>query len=447
MELKPLTVTELTKRIKRQLEVSFDQVLLQGEISNLALPRSGHVYFNVKDDMSQIAAVMFRTAAGKVKFDLESGLEVILKGRITVYEPRGTYQLIVDSIEPLGSGALQLAFEQLKAKLEKEGLFDLDKKKKLPFIPRGIGVVTSPTGAAIQDILNILGRRFTNIPVIINPVLVQGDEAASQIAEAIYQFQEIDEVDLLIVGRGGGSIEDLWAFNEEVVARAIYSSKIPVISAVGHETDFTIADFVADLRAPTPSAAAELAVPLKSDLLEMIMEKQIKLNRLIRQRMDRFRERINYLEKRLRSPEWVIQAKVQRVDDLLVRLEKSMNWNLLQYQNRLDGLARKLEFLGPESRMDKYKSELKDLQNRVKSSLNILLERRKNQLAELTHVLDSVSPLSVLKRGYSAVTDEKMELINSIDKVERGKKILVNVPDGIIHSKVEEITRKTVTRN
>ena len=447
MELKPLTVTELTRRIKRQLEVSFDHVLLQGEISNLAFPRSGHVYFNLKDDMSQIAGVMFRSTANKVKFDLDNGLEVVLKGRITVYEPRGTYQLIVNSVEPLGSGALQLAFEQLKARLEKEGLFDSEKKKKLPFIPRKIGVVTSPTGAAIQDILNILDRRFPEIPILINPVLVQGEAAAPQIAEAIGQFQQIDEVDLLIVGRGGGSVEDLWAFNEEAVARAIYRSKIPVISAVGHETDFTIADFVADLRAPTPSAAAELAVPLKSDLVGMVAERKNKLLRLVSQKVSLCRERIQYMEKRLRSPEWVIQTKVQRVDDLMLRLEKAVHLKSVQKKNHLEHLTQKLNYLGPGNQIEKHQVRLSEIQSRMENSLNFLLEKRKNQLAELSHVLDSVSPLSVLKRGYSAVTDENKDLVNSVEKVEAGTKIFVNVPDGVIHSKVEKVIKKTVTRN
>lgn len=447
MDLKPLTVTELTRRIKRQLEVSFDHVLLQGEISNLAFPRSGHVYFNLKDDMSQIAAVMFRSVANRVKFNLDNGLEVLLKGRITVYEPRGTYQLIVDSIEPLGSGALQLAFEQLKAKLEKEGLFDSEQKKKLPYIPRGIGVVTSPTGAAIQDILNILDRRFPDIPVMINPVLVQGEAAAPQIAEAIHQFQQIKDVDLLIVGRGGGSIEDLWAFNEEVVARAIYRSKIPVISAVGHETDFTIADFVADLRAPTPSAAAELAVPLKLDLLGMVSEQEHQLVRIMGQKITRFREKVRYMEKRLRSPEWVIQAKVQRIDDLILRLERAVQLKIVQNKNQLEKANQTLNYLGPGNKIKMYQVQLKDLENRIKNSVGSLLEKRKHQLMKLAHVLDSVSPLSVLKRGYSAVTDGEKELVNSIDKVEKGSKILVNVSDGIIHSEVTKVTRKTVTRN
>lgn len=442
MELKPITVTELTRRIKRQLEVSFDQLLLQGEISNLAFPRSGHVYFNLKDDMSQIAGVMFRSTANKVKFNLENGLEVVLKGRITVYEPRGTYQLIVNAIEPLGSGALQLAFEQLKAKLEKEGLFDVDRKKNLPFIPRKIGVVTSPTGAAIQDILNILNRRFPDIPVLINPVLVQGEGAASQIAEAIHQFQQIEEVDLLIVGRGGGSVEDLWAFNEEDVARAISRSKIPVISAVGHETDFTIADFVADLRAPTPSAAAELAVPLKLELVGRINDVKRKLTRLLKQKISSSRERIQLTEKRLRSPEWVIQAKVQRLDELLLRLEKALQLKLVQKKSKLESLKQQLNYLGPEKRIEVVQMQLKEFQHRMETRIHFLLEKRKNQLAELSHVLDSVSPLSVLKRGYSAVTDEKKDLVNSVDKVKVGSKILVNVPDGVIHSHVEKIKKK-----
>ncbi|NQU64493.1 MAG: exodeoxyribonuclease VII large subunit, partial [SAR324 cluster bacterium] len=229
VSLKAQTVTELTRNIKHLLEDTLGKVFLQGEISNLARPNSGHLYFNIKDNNAQIAGVMFRSVSQRTRFSLENGLEVLLHGRITVYEPRGAYQLVVDRVEPVGSGALQLAFEQLKARLSAEGLFDAEHKHPLPFIPRGIGIVTSPTGAAIRDILNILGRRFPSIPVLINPVTVQGDTAAREIAAAIRHFQGMEEIDLLIVGRGGGSVEDLWAFNEEIVARAIFKSCIPVI--------------------------------------------------------------------------------------------------------------------------------------------------------------------------------------------------------------------------
>jgi exodeoxyribonuclease VII large subunit len=255
-----LSVTQLTSRIKSLLEETFPDVWVEGELSNLSVPQSGHAYFTLKDEHSQIRAVLFRSSQRSIKFTLQHGMQVICRGRVSVYEPRGEYQLILEYIEPKGMGALQLAFEQLKARLEKEGLFDLEHKKPLPLLPRRIGIVTSPTGAAIRDMLRVIKRRHPKIQILIYPVPVQGVEAAPAIVEAIQYFNGERNVDVMIVGRGGGSLEDLWAFNEEAVVRAIYASRVPVISAIGHETDYTIADFVADLRAPTPSAAAEMGV-------------------------------------------------------------------------------------------------------------------------------------------------------------------------------------------
>ncbi|MEE9165043.1 MAG: exodeoxyribonuclease VII large subunit, partial [Nitrospinota bacterium] len=254
------TVTEITRAIKFSLETEFPRVWIEGEISNLRIPSSGHMYLTIKDEESQIKVVMFRSGKSQLKFGPKDGDQVIVKGKITVYEPRGEYQIVIDYMEPKGIGALQLAFQQLKEKLSKEGLFDEELKKSLPLLPQKIGIITSPTGAAVRDILNIIDRRFPNVHILIAPVKVQGEGAAQEIAAAVKDLNKIKGVDVIIVGRGGGSIEDLWAFNEEVVARAIFESEIPVISAVGHEIDFTISDFVADLRAPTPSAAAELVV-------------------------------------------------------------------------------------------------------------------------------------------------------------------------------------------
>lgn len=271
--MKIYQVSELTREIRNVLEERFPEVWVEGEISNFRPAGSGHFYFSLKDDQSQIRVVMFRGAQSGLRFRPENGLAVLCYGRLTVYEPRGEYQVIIEHMEPKGIGARELAFEQLKKKLEGEGLFDPSRKRPIPYLPRRVGIVTSPTGAVIRDMIHVLTRRFPNIRVLLNPVVVQGEGAAGEIAQAITEMNERDDVDVLIVGRGGGSIEDLWAFNEEVVARAIGVSRIPVISAVGHETDFTIADFVADLRAPTPSAAAELAVPVKEDLLLMLRER------------------------------------------------------------------------------------------------------------------------------------------------------------------------------
>ena len=265
-----LTVTELTRQVQDILEATFDQLWVEGEISNLRRPASGHLYFTLKDEDSQIRAVLFRPVARALKFDLEDGMHIVCRARMNVYKPRGEYQLILDYAEPRGVGALQIAFEQLKAKLQAEGLFDAVHKKPIPYLPSRIGVVTSPSGAVIRDILNITKRRFPSVGILIAPVRVQGAEAPAEIVEALHHLNEMPGIDVIIVARGGGSLEDLMAFNSEGVARAIFASRIPVISAVGHEIDFTIADFVADLRAPTPSAAAELVVPMRGELTQQI---------------------------------------------------------------------------------------------------------------------------------------------------------------------------------
>ncbi len=439
-----LTVTELTQNIKSLLEQNFGRMYLQGEISNLARPSSGHMYFNVKDDRSQIAGVMFRSSVQRIRFDLENGLEVLLHGRVTVYEPRGVYQIIVDRIEPLGSGALQLAFEQLKNRLMEEGLFDPEIKKEIPFIPRGIGIVTSPTGAAIQDILNILERRFPSIPVLINPVAVQGDSAAGEIAVAINQFQEIEEIDVIITGRGGGSIEDLWAFNEEIVARAIHASKIPVISAVGHETDFTISDFVADLRAPTPSAAAELVVPLKEDLLNRITDNRQRLDMKMFQRIELLADRLKNIQKRLRSPVWIIQGHMMKVDELNGKLRQLTQQRFERDKSSWKIINQRLLFHSPLNRLEVERYRLNDLSQQLIKGMKTVLDANKNKLVELTHVLNSVSPLSVLNRGYAAATDPDGQVISSINQVKEKSNIKVHVSDGTIEGVVEKITKDKI---
>jgi exodeoxyribonuclease VII large subunit len=281
-----LTVTQLTEQIKSLLEGTFPDVWVEGEISNITAPQSGHVYFTLKDRQSQIKAVLFRSSQRHLKFTLQHGMQVICRGRVSVYDPRGEYQVIVEYVEPKGVGAFQKAFEELKGRLEKEGLFDRERKKSLPLLPRRIGIVTSPTGAAIRDILRVIKRRHPKMEILIYPVPVQGADAAPSIVEAIGYFNSEKNVDVVIVGRGGGSLEDLWAFNEEPVARAIFASRIPVISAVGHETDYTIADFVADLRAPTPSAAAEIVVESEAHLRDSILTLQARLVSAVRQDLD-----------------------------------------------------------------------------------------------------------------------------------------------------------------
>ena len=323
---KILTVSELTRDIKEVLEGIFSEVAVEGEISNLRQPSSGHIYFSLKDEISQVRCVFFRNASMRLKFVLAGGMQVICRGRVGVYEKEGQYQFYVDTIEPKGTGALQLAFEQLKERLSREGLFDESHKRSLPFLPEAIGVVTSVTGAVIRDILHVLDRRFPAAHVIINPVHVQGEGAKEEIVAAIEEFNKLNNVDVIILARGGGALEDLWCFNEEVVARAIYNSGIPVISAIGHETDYTIADFVADRRAPTPSTAAEIVMPSRAELDEKIE---------------------NLLHHLWRSLTDVVPQYAQRVDDLTGNLGRALDQKLKTEKVRLEGFLHQLNALNP----------------------------------------------------------------------------------------------------
>ncbi|MBI3540834.1 MAG: exodeoxyribonuclease VII large subunit [Deltaproteobacteria bacterium] len=347
--MKIYSVSEISREIKGLLEENFSDLWIGGEISNFRPASSGHYYFSLKDEKSQIRAVMFRGSNQLLKFQLENGLSVVCYGRISVYEPRGEYQVIVEMMEPKGIGSLQLAFEQLKKKLEAEGLFEASRKREIPFLPRKIGIVTSPTGAVIRDMIHVLTRRFPNIQILLNPVLVQGEGAAGEIAKAIEELNEHNDIDILIVGRGGGSMEDLWAFNEEVVARAIAASRIPVISAVGHETDFTIADFVADLRAPTPSAAAELAVPVKRDLLATVIEHQGRLLQAIEQRFENLRLLLRQWEGYFSDPGRRLTEALLRVDHLREQMSVAMSHQMEFAEEKLKSLSRHLAVINPKA--------------------------------------------------------------------------------------------------
>jgi len=389
-----LTVTQLTRRIKDLLEGAFPDVWVEGEISNLTAPQSGHIYFTLKDEQSQVRAVLFRSSQRHLKFTLEHGMQVICRGRLGVYEPRGDYQVIVEYVEPKGIGALQKAYEALKARLEQEGLFDRERKKPLPVLPRRIGIVTSPTGAAIRDILQVIKRRHPRLEILIHPVPVQGADAAPAIVEAIQYFNRERNADVLIVGRGGGSLEDLWAFNEETVARAIAASRIPVISAVGHETDYTIADFVADLRAPTPSAAAEMVVESEEHLRDSVISLQSRLVVGIRQRIARYRETVNHAVRLLGDPRRSLERHGQRVDELLRRL----------------GLG-----------------------------LRQHVRRDRERLSSLSAALDHLNPLAILSRGYS-VTRKLPEdaILKSARQVGEGDLISTKLSEGELLSRIEK---------
>ena len=386
------TVSQITRKIRASLEHNFSNISILGEISNVRTPGSGHVYLTLKDKSSQLQAVVFRNIANKIKFELKDGMEVMSFGSVTVYEPRGQYQLIINKIEPKGIGALQLAFQQLKEKLEKEGLFDQAHKKPIPFIPQKIGIVTSPTGAAIKDILNIIDRRFANVEILLYPVKVQGEGAAQEIAEAITELNALTDIDVIIAGRGGGSLEDLWAFNEEVVARSIYNSRIPVISAVGHEIDITIADLVADKRALTPSEAGELVVPRKDLLLDML-------------------EKLN------------------------TRLLQSLTGKLRLSKERLVRVANSYVMRQPFDRLRRWQQRLDEFAQRLNINITHALNTEREKLSGIAGKLESLSPLNVLKRGYTITT--KLENNKSLRKAKglnKGDKIKTNFSKGSVIS-------------
>jgi exodeoxyribonuclease VII large subunit len=347
MQTHILTVTQLTIQIKNLLEGSFPDVWVEGEISNLSIPQSGHAYFTLKDEQSQVRAVLFRSSQRFLKFTLQHGIQVICRGRVGVYEPRGEYQFVVDYVEPKGVGALQLAFEQLKARLEMEGLFALEHKKPMPALPRRIGIITSPTGAAIRDMLRVIKRRHPKMHILIYPVPVQGAEAAPAIVEALRYFNRGHSVDVVIAGRGGGSLEDLWAFNEEAVARAIHASAIPVISAVGHETDYTIADFAADLRAPTPSAAAEMVVEREDTIREGIRSLEARLVRNVKQTLELVRSRVRESVRLIGDPRKRLEQYSQRMDELLHRMALELRHRLRRDRASLTAVISGLDHLNP----------------------------------------------------------------------------------------------------
>jgi exodeoxyribonuclease VII large subunit len=393
------TVSEISRGIKTSLEHKFSNVGVLGEISNVRKPSSGHVYLTLKDKNSQLQAVVFRNSASRIKFELKDGMEVISFGSITVYEPRGQYQLIINKIEPKGIGALQLAFQQLKEKLEKEGLFDYAHKKQLPFIPQKIGIVTSPTGAAIKDILNIIDRRFANVEILIYPVKVQGEGAAQEIAEAITELNNYTDIDVIIAGRGGGSMEDLWAFNEEVVARSIYNSRIPIISAIGHEIDITIADLVADKRALTPSEAGELIVPRK-DLL------------------------------------------IEKIEKFKARLLQSLTGKLRLSKEKLVRIANSYAMKQPFDRLNRWQQRLDEFAQRLNLNITHVLNTERGKLSGIAGKLESLSPLNVLKRGYAITTRlESRKPLRDIIDLSKGDKIKTNLSKGSIISEILSVEK------
>ncbi len=398
-----VTVTELTNRIRVLLESTHGQVWVEGEIANCRLWKTGHLYFTLRDENAQLKAVMFRSAARYLRFAPEDGLRVVARGRVTVYEPKGEYQIVCEHLQPQGLGALQLAFDQLKRKLDAEGLFARDRKRPLPVLPRQIGIVTSRDGAAVRDILQVLGRRHRTAHVVLCPVRVQGEGAADEIARGVRRLAQQDGVDVIIVGRGGGSLEDLWAFNEEPVARAIAAAPVPVISAVGHEIDFTISDMVADVRAATPSAAAEIVVAGRGELLERIDRLAARLRTALQDAARRRRTRLIDLDRRPGLTGWPARLAMRGryVAGLSHAIDRLAHAGLGTRERRLGGVQLRLEACEPGRRLEAARSRLVAAGSRLDAALVRRRERAQGRLTELSGRLDALSPLGVLGRGYA----------------------------------------------
>jgi len=444
VERRVYTVSELTASIKAALEEGFPMVWVEGEISNLRTPGSGHAYFTLKDEGAQISAVLFRGRGRRVRFELEDGMQVLAFGGLDVYAARGQYQLVVEMMEPKGLGALQLAFEQLKRKLEAEGLFDQARKRPLPAFPRVIGIVTSPTGAAIRDMLNIIGRRFADLHILITPVRVQGDEAPGEIVQALEHLQQIANLDVIIVGRGGGSIEDLWAFNDERVARALAACRVPVISAVGHETDFTIADFVADLRAPTPSGAAELVVREKLAVIESLVELYARLKQAVTADVSARRERVDFLLRRrvLTDPARALRDLYRRLDELQGRLRLGLRSSQRHITHRVALATNALRSRNPRARIAGAGALLSQLRGRLESSAAHNMKTSRARFAEVIGRLESLSPLGVLARGYSVTRLPSGEVVRSASQVVVGDPLEILLHQGALGARVTEVRER-----
>ncbi len=442
---KVYTVSELNSEFKFLLESTYPSIWVEGEISNFQHAMSGHFYFSLKDDKSQIKAVMWKSNHRSLKWRPENGMKVLVNGRITLYEPNGNYQIDALQIIQHGKGDLHAAFEQLKEKLKAEGLFDPKRKRPIPMLPRKIGIVTSPTGAAIKDILNILNRRFLNLHVLIYPAKVQGEDAAPTIAEGIRILNRFTDIDVLIVGRGGGSIEDLWPFNEEIVARAIVASRIPVISAVGHEIDTTISDFAADLRAPTPSAAAELVIGKKSELIENVSHLSKRLNGAVRHQLLDSKHSVQVLAQnrafagfpqRIHTLQQTLDDQETRVRNGLTRFHHVLTRRLLVAGQKLN--AGQLRHL-----IEVKRSQLNAFTTSAVNRLRLHINNGRHGLSNFAGKLDSLSPLSVLERGYSIASSESGTILKQSDQATAGEKIRVRLHRGNLKCQVTEVENES----
>jgi exodeoxyribonuclease VII large subunit len=435
-----LTVSELTGLLRTSIEEQFSDVYLEGELSNLRAPGSGHVYCTLKDKTSQIRAVLFRSSAIRLRFALQEGMQVIVRGRLTVYEPRGEYQIVLDTVEPKGIGALQIAFEQLKERLTEEGLFDQDRKKSIPAYPRTVGVVTSLTGAAIRDILVVLRRRWPTLRIVIAPVQVQGESAGRQIAEALNALNELSFVDVIIVGRGGGSLEDLWSFNEEIVVRAIAASHVPVVSAVGHEVDVTLADFAADLRAPTPSVAAEAVVPVLAEIVERLRELTVRTGQVMLRHCAFDRQRLDAGIRGLTDVRFRLQEAAQRTDDMVDRLRTMVQQLLMSGREQVHEAQRDLSGLNPILAIKQGLATVPQFSKRLEGQMGVILMQHRHRIHAMLAQLNTLSPLAILERGYSILqTIPAGQILHRASDVEVGQELEAQLASGRLSCTVTHV--------
>jgi exodeoxyribonuclease VII large subunit len=435
-------VRELVSQVRELIEQEYGDVWVEGEISNYRPAPSGHIYFTLKDAEAQLPVVLFRRQAMLLRFRPEDGLHVLARGRVSVYEQRGQMQLVAETMEPVGAGSLQLAFEQLKARLKAEGLFDAERKRPLPAFPRTVGIITSPTGAVIRDFLNIVARRHSGLSVLVCPVSVQGDSAPAEIEAALIELNSSGLVDVIVVARGGGSLEDLAAFNSERVARAIAASRLPVVSAIGHETDFTIADFVADLRAPTPSAAAELITEAQHKIAEHLAEQEHRLTRAARFQLLQARQRLTRLpvsraEGRVNT---LLHKLAQRLDELSLRMETAASEQLRRQQRDVADLTAAVLRHDPRQQLGVARERLAVCRTHLDRTLERKVHESAAHLSALDARLHTLSPLAVLERGYALVMDEAGGVVRSTAQVAAGDKVTTRLSDGAFTSRVESTT-------
>ena len=439
--IKYYSITALNKAIKNMFDSKpeLNRVYIKGEISNFKHHSRGHLYFTLKDENSRIAAVMFASNASNIKFEPEDGMKVLVSGRVTVYEATGGYQIYVDQMDLDGIGNLYLEFEKLKKKLQEQGLFNPDHKRPIPRFPKRIGIITAPTGAAIRDILSTIKRRYPICETILFPALVQGQGAKESIVEQLTRAQDFD-LDVIICGRGGGSIEDLWAFNEEIVAYAIYNSRIPVISAVGHEVDFTIADFVADLRAPTPTGAAEMAVPNLVDLKTLINQYTIRLNENIKGIINLNTKKLDNLKSTyvLRNPMALYETKEQKLDSFIDRVNSIINNLLVSYTNRLNNIKESYVLKNPLATYEVKREKLVNLSSLLNKELRVILDNNKHKYEIMINKLDLLSPLNILSKGYSVVSKED-KVVKSVKELKINDTLNIRMSEGKVNAIVREI--------